>query len=587
MSVRLDDARDVRDEDRLDAAKLDAYLKPRIAGLSGEPRIRQFHGGASNLTYLIGYGDRELVLRRPPAGAKAGAAHDMLREAAVMAALGPDYRYVPAILARCDDPAVLGSEFYVMERIAGVILRRELPAELKLDRADVRKLCERFVDRLIELHAIDASRPEIAALGKGEGYVARQLSGWAQRWRNALTDGTNPCDDVLAWLERHRPAGERRICVIHNDFRFDNVVLDPADPLSIVGVLDWEMATLGDPLMDLGGSLAYWAQADDDPAFVAMRRQPTHADGMMTRRELVEYYGARTGLDVGGFVFYEVFGLFRLMVIAQQIYRRFVLGHTTNEQFAGLGAVVRYLGERCRRVIDAAGGRAMTELLLIRHAQASFDAADYDCLSPLGDEQSARLGAWMARGARRPALIATGTLRRHAQTADGCARAAGVDAPRLALAGLDELDADELIARHRPALASRDALLRAMAAEADPRRAFQTLFAAAVARWTGGVHDGEYGCAWPEFRARTLAAWDALAGQPAREIWAFTSGGPIGVIVAALFGVPAERSFELAWPLVNTSVTRIRIGRGGARVTTYNGWPHLDGERDERLVTHR
>lgn len=229
----------------------------------------------------------------------------------------------------------------------------------------------------------------------------------------------------------------------------------------------------------------------------------------------------------------------------------------------------------------------MTELLLIRHAQASFDAADYDCLSPLGDEQSARLGAWMARGARQPALIATGTLRRHAQTADGCARAAGVDAPRLALAGLDELDADELIARHRPALASRDALLRAMAAEADPRRAFQTLFAAAVARWTGGAHDGEYGCAWPEFRARTLAAWDALAGQPAREIWAFTSGGPIGVIVAALFGVPAERSFELAWPLVNTSVTRIRIGRGGARVTTYNGWPHLDGERDERLVTHR
>ncbi|AJY39966.1 histidine phosphatase family protein [Burkholderia humptydooensis] len=229
----------------------------------------------------------------------------------------------------------------------------------------------------------------------------------------------------------------------------------------------------------------------------------------------------------------------------------------------------------------------MTELFLIRHAQASFDAADYDCLSLLGDEQSARLGAWMARGARRPGLIATGTLRRHAQTADGCARAAGVDAPRLALAGLDELDADELIARHRPALASRDALLRAMGTQADPRRAFQALFAAAVARWTGGAHDGDYGCAWPEFRARTLAAWDALAGQPAREIWAFTSGGPIGVIVAALFGVPIERSFELAWPLVNTSVTRIRIGRGGARVTTYNGWPHLDGADGERLVTHR
>ncbi|WP_323122085.1 phosphotransferase family protein [Burkholderia alba] len=358
MSGLLDTARAVRAEDRLDVAKLDAYLKAHVDGLHGAPDIRQFHGGASNLTYLIAYGERELVLRRPPAGVKAASAHDMLREAAVMAALGPHYPYVPAILARCDDPAVLGADFYVMARLAGVILRRELPAALALDRDGVRRLCTVFVDRLIELHRIDASQPALAALGKGDGYVARQVGGWRARWRDALTDGTDACDDVLGWLDRQQPARANGVCVIHNDYRFDNVVLDPADPLRIVGVLDWELATLGDPLMDLGSALAYWVEAGDDPMFQSLRRQPTHAPGMLTRREVVDYYGARTGLDVSGFAFYEVFGLFRLMVIVQQIYRRFVLGQTTNEQFAGFGQAARYLGERCRRRIAESGRHA-------------------------------------------------------------------------------------------------------------------------------------------------------------------------------------------------------------------------------------
>ncbi|WP_246792595.1 phosphotransferase family protein [Burkholderia perseverans] len=357
MSAPLDTAREVRDEDRLDAARLDAFLKARLPGLAGEPAIRQFHGGASNLTYLIAYPDRELVLRRPPAGAKAGSAHDMLREAAVMAALKPAYPRVPAIVARCDDTAVLGTEFYVMERIAGVILRRDLPPELGLDAALARRLCERFVDGLVELHAVDATAPALAAFGRGEGYVARQVAGWRERWQRALTDGTDACEDVTGWLDANQPRDGRR-CVIHNDYRFDNVVLDPADPLHIVGVLDWEMATLGDPLMDLGGSLAYWVQADDEAPFRAMRRQPTHARGMMTRAEVVAYYGARTGLDVSGFAFYEVFGLFRLMGIIQQIYRRYVLGQTTNPAFAGFGDAVRYLTRRCRARIEQGGGRA-------------------------------------------------------------------------------------------------------------------------------------------------------------------------------------------------------------------------------------
>jgi len=350
-----DQARDVREEDRLDIAELDAFLHRSIDGLHGTPTIKQFPGGASNLTYLIAFGGREFVLRRPPSGVKAKSAHDMLREAHVMAALKPHYPLVPAILATCDDHAVLGCDFYVMERLHGIILRRDLPADLGLDKQAVRELCIGFIDKLIALHKVDATLPELAGIGKGEGYVARQVRGWSDRWRAALTDGTDACEDVLAWLADKQPARETAICVIHNDYRFDNVVLDPQHPLNIVGVLDWEMSTLGDPLMDLGSSLAYWVQSDDDAVFQSFRRQPTHVDGMLTRREVVDYYGERTGWSVGNFDFFEVFGLFRLMVIIQQIYRRFVLGQTTNPQFAGFGHAAAYIGSRCRRLMTNSG----------------------------------------------------------------------------------------------------------------------------------------------------------------------------------------------------------------------------------------
>jgi aminoglycoside phosphotransferase (APT) family kinase protein len=351
MTAGLDEASDVRDEDRLDAGKIDAFLKQHVSDLHGPPVIQQFSGGASNLTYLVRYGSREMVLRKPPAGVKAKSAHDMLREARVMAALKPHFPFVPAILASCGDQAVLGSDFYVMERLRGIILRRDLPADLGLDEAGVRQLCFDFIDRLVGLHKVDPSQPEVAAIGKGEGYIARQVTGWSGRWRQALTDDTDSGEDVMAWLADKQPAGETAICVVHNDYRFDNVVLDPVHPLDIIGVLDWEMTTLGDPLMDLGGSLAYWVQADDDPMFHSFRRQPSHAPGMLTRREVVAYYGERSGWSVDNFDFYEVFGLFRLMVIVQQIYRRFVLGQTTNPRFADFGQAAAYLGQRCRRLI--------------------------------------------------------------------------------------------------------------------------------------------------------------------------------------------------------------------------------------------
>lgn len=352
MSDLVDQARPLRDEDAFDVGAVAAFLESNVEGLHDTPKVAQFAGGASNLTYLLNYPHRELVLRRAPSGAKAASAHDMLREARVMRSLKPHYPYVPDVVAICDDAEVIGQPFFVMERLRGIILRQNIPSALGLDAAATRQLCLGFLDRLVDLHSIDATAPDLAHVGRGEGYIARQVAGWTRRWEGAATEGVDPCEDVTAWLSGKQPRSDNAACVVHNDFRFDNIVLDPKDPQRIIGVLDWEMATIGDPLMDFGGSLAYWVQADDEASFLALRRQPTNAPGMLTRNEAVVYYGERTGTDVSGMDFYEVFGLFRLMVIAQQIYRRFALGQTTNPQFASFGEGVRYLGGRCRRIID-------------------------------------------------------------------------------------------------------------------------------------------------------------------------------------------------------------------------------------------
>jgi len=351
----LDKAGRVRKGEELDLAAVDAFLKAADQGLEGTPEISQFSGGASNLTYLLRYPGRDLILRRPPFGARAKSAHDMAREAAVQRALAPVYPYVPTVVAVCEDPAVLGCDFYVMERIAGIIPRRDLPAGMTLSPEDTRRLCLTVIDRLIELHQVDPVAAGLSGLGKGEGYVRRQVEGWRDRFRRAHTPDVSDFETVTAWLAEHMPANEVAIRVIHNDFRFDNVVLDAADPLSVIGVLDWEMATLGDPLMDLGGALAYWVEADDEPEFLALRRQPTHLPGMLTRREVIAYYGEKTGFRVDDFSFYLVFGLFRLAVIAQQIYQRYSQGNARNPQFASFGQVVNILERRCRGVIAAPG----------------------------------------------------------------------------------------------------------------------------------------------------------------------------------------------------------------------------------------
>ncbi|AIY43518.1 putative aminoglycoside phosphotransferase [Collimonas arenae] len=346
----IDQAGAVRSGEELDLAKIDVFLKGVDATLEGMPAATQFPGGASNLTYLLSYANRELILRRPPFGAKAKSAHDMLREAGIMTELKPVYPYVPAVIATCQDRAVMDSDFYVMERLRGIILRDKLPAGLTLSENDTRQLCLNVIDKMIALHQVDYQAAGLAHLGKGDGYVQRQIAGWSERYRKARTDDAVDFEDVMRWLEDKMPA-DVATCLIHNDFRFDNVVLDPDNPLKVIGVLDWEMATLGDPLMDLGNTLAYWVQADDEPQFKQMRRQPTNLPGMLTRKEVIAYYGEKTGYRTDHFDFYEIYGLFRLAVIVQQIYYRFHHGQTKNPQFAFFVHVTNYLEQRCKNLM--------------------------------------------------------------------------------------------------------------------------------------------------------------------------------------------------------------------------------------------
>ncbi|MGI8645592.1 MAG: phosphotransferase family protein [Nocardioides sp.] len=351
----------VRDEDAFDVGAVSAWLREHAAPefahiVAGVPEVRQFPGGASNLTYLLRYPAGELILRRPPVGAKAKGAHDMGREFRIQSALRPVFPVVPAMVSFCDDDAVIGSDFYVMDKVDGTILRRELPWPLAP--AEVSVLCGRVWEVLTDLHAVDVDDvPGLAALGRGEGYVARQVAGWTDRLSRAATDDLGDWSDITAWLSGHQP-GDVAQRLIHNDYRLDNVVLAPepsSGSPSVVAVLDWEMATVGDPLMDLGGSMAYRIEAGDSDFLQRFRRQPSHVPGMWTRAQIVDRYAERSGLSVTPqqWRFYEVFGVFRLAVIAQQIWYRYFHRQTTNEAYAVFGPAVRELELRCRALLEA------------------------------------------------------------------------------------------------------------------------------------------------------------------------------------------------------------------------------------------
>jgi aminoglycoside phosphotransferase (APT) family kinase protein len=344
-----DTPRSVRAGEELDLVELTAYLEKELA-VPGTVTVEQFPGGHSNLTYLVHHGDREYVLRRPPFGTKVKSAHDMGREVAVLSKLAPVYARAPRVIAYESTGEVLGAPFYLMERRRGVILRKDLPPELAGDHARVRRVCEILVDGLVDLHAVDYAAAGLGDFGKPTGYIARQVAGWTERYANAQTDDLPVVTEVAAWLAAHLPA-EGAPSLIHNDFKFDNVIFDPALE-TITGVLDWEMTTIGDPLMDLGTSLSYWAQASDPPAYHQLPFGPTARPGMMTREEVARRYLERSGRRAGSLVFYYAYGLFKTAVVAQQIYVRFAKGLTTDARFAQMIFGVRLLAEQARTSIE-------------------------------------------------------------------------------------------------------------------------------------------------------------------------------------------------------------------------------------------
>lgn len=348
----IDKATTVRQGEELDERELKDYLQAQLPELDTSGlEVKQFPSGHSNLTYLLQLDERELVLRRPPFGAKIATAHDMQREYHILSHLVAVYPKVPRPLVYCEDPAVIGAPFYIMERLQGVILRSAAPKGLKLTASQMRLLSENFIDNLVEIHQLGYQAAGLGDLGHPEGYVRRQIEGWTRRYHNARTDDIPEIIRVADWLSENMPE-EVGASMIHNDYKYDNLVLNPEQLSQIVGVLDWEMATIGDPLMDLGTSLGYWVDPDDPPQLQSMAFGLTALPGNLNRRQLAERYAQKSGLDLKNLTFYYVYALFKIAVIVQQIYARYKAGFTHDERFATLIFVVQLLGKLAVQAID-------------------------------------------------------------------------------------------------------------------------------------------------------------------------------------------------------------------------------------------
>jgi len=342
-----------RESDKLPIEKLANYLSGKMPDFiqSHQLHIEQFSAGASNLTYQLTSGDYSIILRRPPSGTKAASAHDMVREHNVIERVSKYYSLSPKPILLCEDENIIGEIFFMMEKISGLAIGKNLPLEMTLSQH--KTLCDNFVKGLVELHEIDISSSDLSELGKPKGYVERQLEGWQKRYLKAKTDDVVSSDHVYQWLKSNLPTDSGYQSLIHNDYKFDNLILDPDQPEKIKGVLDWEMTTLGDPFLDLGCSLAYWVNADDDAAMQAVKMMPTHLQGMMTRQQVFDEYCCLREINNINLAPYYVFGLFRLAVIAQQIYYRFYHGQTDNPKFSKFGQLVNILLTHAKQEIGS------------------------------------------------------------------------------------------------------------------------------------------------------------------------------------------------------------------------------------------
>lgn len=340
----------IRPGEELPLDRLGVYLQRELSGGVEPVTVEQFPSGHSNLTYLVRRGDREWVLRRPPFGNVVASAHDMGREYRMLSRLHAVFPPAPRPELFCDDEEILGAPFYLMERRRGVILRKTLPSGLTIEPELARRMSSALIDNLAALHAIDVHAAGLADMGKPDGYVQRQVAGWSKRYANAKTSSVPAMERLAEWLAQNQPP-ESGVAVIHNDYKYDNVILDPADLTRIVAVLDWEMATIGDPLMDLGTSLAYWVEATDPAPLRQAAFGPTALPGSLTRREVIDRYEQQTGRAVPHPEFYYCFGLFKLAVIVQQIYARFVRGSTQDPRFAHLDELVTLLSAQAEHTL--------------------------------------------------------------------------------------------------------------------------------------------------------------------------------------------------------------------------------------------
>lgn len=339
----MTDTAAIRAGEELNGPALAEYLKDKLEGAERGISIEQFPGGHSNLTYLIRTSLREYVLRRPPLGPVAPKAHDMAREYTVLKAVHPTFPPAPQVFHLCQDASVIGAVFFIMERRRGIVMRSEIPPELERFPGYPTRVSAGFLNCLADLHAVDIEAHGLTVLGKPAGFLERQVRGWADRWEGAKTEEIADMNHLLRWLRKRLPESPTPT-LVHNDFKLDNVMLDEQDPGRIEAVLDWEMATVGDPLVDLGLVLCYWGQPSDPGGTKASL---TSSPGWFTRSQVVEYYAARSGRDVSNISYYEVFAIFKLAVVLQQIYVRFHRGQTRDERF-------RHFDKRVRNLIDQA-----------------------------------------------------------------------------------------------------------------------------------------------------------------------------------------------------------------------------------------
>lgn len=352
----MSETRPVRPGEELNQNNLSAFLRENLRLKSAEIEISQFPGGSSNLTYCVKIGSDEYVLRRPPFGNRVKSAHDMSREYNVLMKLSKVYPPAPKPLVYCGDESVIGSEFYLMERRRGVIVRGKIPEtaqseKLRNSQSFRLKVVRSFIGNLVKLHSLDYEKIGLGDLGKPEGYVGRQIQGWTKRYFNAKTDENAELEKAIEWLNENIP-DSHGASLIHNDYKFDNVMLNPQDLTEIVAVLDWEMTTIGEPLMDLGSSLAYWMSKAEGETMLNQPFNPRVLMENIRRRELVEIYEEKSGKKVTDLLFYYVFGTVKLAVIAQQIYFRYVKGFTRDERFASFGVFVNSLGKIALNAIE-------------------------------------------------------------------------------------------------------------------------------------------------------------------------------------------------------------------------------------------